>query len=127
MPRRRRPRGAGCAIAARSGSPPCSKSASSAMPGEPGKDAFSSVNLFADGRFDLGVEGQVDIHPRAEADEAEALALPELGARLDVAKDAARDQPRDLHAGDVLPVGRAQPERVALVAEGRLVERRVQE
>ena len=44
-----------------------------------------------------------------------------------IAQDAPRDQPGDLHAGHVVAVARAQPERVALVLERGLVERRVDE
>src|SRR5229473_7545306 len=111
MPRRRRrPSGDGCGEAAiLSGS----NSGASAMSGQPRKNAFASVNLFADPCLHLGVERQVEVHPRAEADEAEALALPELGAALDIAKDAARDQARHLDAGHVLAVGGLQPQRIA--------------
>ena len=70
---------------------------------------------------------EVDVHARAEADEAVALAARERGTRLDVAQDAARDEARDLHAGDVVAVGGAQVQRVALVLERRLVERGVDE
>src|SRR4051812_23402212 len=115
MLRRRSPSGAGCA--ARDSAVSGSGSGSSAMSRKPRKDAFRSVNLFADRRFHLGVQRQGTRPPRAEADEAEALAALQLGARLDVAKDAPRDQAGDLHAGHVAPVGGAQPEGVALVLE----------
>src|SRR5258708_16189311 len=112
--RRRLPSGDGCGEAGAAISSG-SNSGASAMSGQPRKDAFASVNLFADPCLHLGVERQVEVHPRAEADETEALALPELGAALDVAKDAARDQARHLDAGHVLAVGGLQPQRIALL------------
>ena len=45
------------------------------------------------------------VDARAEADETETLAAPELGAGTNIAQDAPRDQPGDLHAGDVVPLG----------------------
>src|SRR5258706_15829492 len=122
MLRRRSPRGAGCP--ARPSAVSRTGSGFSAMTRKPRKDALRSVNLFADRRFPLGVERQVHVHARAEADEAVALAALQLGARLDVAKDAPRDQAGDLHAGHVAPGGGAQPEGVALVLERGFVERR---
>ena len=85
------------------------------------------VDLVADAAFGTAVERQIDVDARAEADEAEALAARERGARLDVAQDAPRDQAGHLHAGDVAPVVRREPERVALVLQRSLVERRVDE
>src|SRR6266446_493782 len=116
MLRRRRPSGAG-GIEASASSFLRLSSGPSAMSRKPRKDAPRSVNLFPDRRFQLGVERQVDIDARAEADEAEALAARELGAGADIAQDAPRDQAGDLHAGHVLPLAGLQPQGVALVLE----------
>src|SRR5258708_32454064 len=126
MPRRRRlPSCDGCGEAAALSSG--SNSGASAMSGQPRKNAFASVTLFADPCLPLGIERQVEVHPRAEADEAEALAFPELGAALDIAEDAARDQSRHLDAGHILAIRGLQPQRIALVLQRRLVERGIDE
>src|SRR5688572_1830597 len=131
MPRRRSPPSgiwrAPCAGWSRSASRSGSSSCTLATALQPRQHRFGGVHLLAEGRDELGVERQVDVDAGAEADEAEPLAFAQRGTRLDVAKDAARDQARHLHAGDVLAVGHAQPERVALVVERGLVERGVEE
>src|SRR3954463_9978417 len=123
MPRRRSPPNAGRWPGVSSSS--CSRSGSSAM--KPRDDGFTGGYLLANRRLDLGVERQVHVHARAEADEAEALAPRELAARANIAQDAPRNQPGDLHAGDVLAIARMQPDGVALVRERCLVECRVHE
>src|SRR4051812_19230532 len=112
MPRRRRPpTGPGGAAVGSSGS----RSGASAISLKPGDDRYPGGHLLANRRLDLGVERQVHVHARAEADEAEALAPRELAARANIAQDAPRNQPGDLHAGDVLAIARMQPDGVALV------------
>src|SRR5207248_5066213 len=96
---------------------------SSAMFCEPRKHGFASVNLFADRCVQPGIERQVDIHARAEADEAEPVALAQDRAGLDVAQDAPGDKAGDLHASHILAVAGPQPQRGALVVERGLVER----
>src|SRR5260221_3454655 len=123
---RRAPSGDGCSAGAAFSSSG-SRSGVSAMSQKPRQNAFRSVNLFAERRFYFRIERQVDVDARAEADEAEALAACQRGAGLDIAKDAPRDEAGDLHAGHVAPVGRAQPQSVALVLEGRPVQGGVEE
>src|SRR5690349_21110190 len=123
MPRLRRfsAPGPAAGVSSKSGSGP------SAMLGESREDGLGSVNLFADRRFRLGVRRQVDVHARAEADEPVALAALQLGPRTHVAEDSPGDEAGDLHAGTLPAPWSLQPERVALVIERRLVERRVEE
>src|SRR5205085_2204097 len=51
----------------------------------------------------------------------------QFGACPNIAQDAPRDQAGHLHASDIHTVARTQPQRVALVLQRGLVERRVQE
>src|SRR5574340_1526436 len=81
----------------------------------------SARHFLADRDFSARRRRQIDVHSRAEADEAVALAAHQLVADAHVAQDAARDQPGNLHAGDV--AARAlDPQRIALVFGGSLVE-----
>ena len=70
---------------------------------------------------------EIGVGPAAEPDDAEARAGAHRVALADVAQDAARDQPGDLHHGDLAPVRQADGERVALVVIARLVEAGVDE
>ena len=64
---------------------------------------------------------QIDVDPRAEADEAEAIASAEMRALVREADDAARDQAGDLH--DAERAGRVLDHHaVALIVFARLVE-----
>ena len=65
---------------------------------------------------------QIDVGAAAEADEPEAFAGIQWLGRFHPADDAACDEAGDLHAGDVLTVGGAQVQRVALVLDRGLVE-----
>src|SRR5436305_3983707 len=123
MPRRRSPPNGGRWPGTSSSS--CSGSGSSAM--KPRDDGFTGGYLLADRSLDLGVERQVHVHARAEADEAEALSAGEVRAGGNIAQDASGDQARDLHAGDVGAATRAQPDRIALVGQRSLVERCIYE
>src|SRR5688572_25799810 len=67
------------------------------------------------------------MHAGAEADEAVALAAREPLPGTRVAQDAPGDQPSDLHASDVGPAWRPDPQRIALVLQRRLGQLRVEE
>src|SRR5487761_2398983 len=94
---------------------------------ETGYNRAGSIHLVAQRRLDARVGWQVHIDARAEADEAVALPTREFVARLDITQDAARDQTRDLHAGDVGTGISTDPQRIALVFGRRLVQRGVDE
>src|SRR5260221_3588505 len=66
------------------------------------------LHAVGDGHLRPRADREVDIHARAEADEAVALAAREAIAGLHVAQDATRDEPRDLHAGNLGAVVHAQ-------------------
>src|SRR5262245_44337498 len=70
---------------------------------------------------------QIHVHARAEPNEAEALAAREPLADSGIAQDASRDQHRDLHAGDVGPTRRSDPQRRPLVFEGRFRQSGIEE
>src|SRR5690606_16775118 len=70
---------------------------------------------------------QVNVQARAEADHAEALSGLELLALADVAADAARNQPGDLHDAEVAVVGRADDKRLTFVVFAGLIQGRVEE
>jgi hypothetical protein len=71
--------------------------------------------------------GRVDVGAAAEADDAEAVAGLELVALAHVADDAARDQPGDLHAGELAAIRQVEAQRVALVLRGGLLHAGVDE
>src|SRR6266540_500987 len=85
------------------------------------------MDLVAQRRNERGVGRDIDVHAGAEADEAEALAARKNVALASMAEYASRDESGNLYAGDIGAPGGAQPERVALVLQRRLVERGVQE
>src|SRR5713226_2507084 len=85
------------------------------------------VDLVTQRRHERSVRGDIDLHAGAEADEAEALAARKNVAFANIAEYAPRDESGNLYAGDIGAPGGAQPERVALVLQRRLVERGVQE
>src|SRR5258708_28413780 len=64
---------------------------------------------------------QIDIHARAEANHADALASCHCCTLAHETHNSSRDQTRDLHHTDVAPVARDE-QTVALVALARLVE-----
>src|SRR5262249_11308894 len=68
-----------------------------------------------------GALGQIDVEPRAEADQAKTLAGADRLPFPDEADDAARHQPCDLDHPDA-PVRRSDDERVAFIVLARLVE-----
>src|SRR6185312_12084679 len=104
-----------------------SKSTMGGPSSEIGEDRRRRLHDVADGGARLRVGRQVDVDTRAEADEAVARAARDAIAGLDVAEDAPRDEPRDLHDGDVDALAGAKVQRVALVGGRRLVERGVDE
>src|SRR5438105_4488572 len=65
---------------------------------------------------------QVDIDPRAKADEADLLAGGNLLALVERADDAPRDKPGDQHKRDVRRCRRRDAQRQTLVVKARLVE-----
>src|ERR1700730_4599087 len=94
--------------------------------GKVGNDRFTR-----DRGLSLGDErpyalGQVDVHARAEADHADALAGADARALAHETDDSARDQPRDLHHADARLVA-GDDEAIALVVLARLVEVGVEE
>ncbi len=90
-------------------------------------DRPGRVHLVADGCAGNRVRREIQIDARAEPDETVTLASRQPVTRLHVAEDTTRDQPGNLHAGD-LGAGRCHElERIALVVHRRLVERRVDE
>src|SRR4029453_4972784 len=92
-----------------------------------GEDRLGGRDLVAHRHPRLRRRFEIDVHPRAEPDESVTLPTPERGAGFDGAKDPARNEASDLHAGHVMAVGCAQVQRVALVLERGLVERGVHE
>src|SRR5258708_32798503 len=94
--------------------PSSPKTSRSPMRPQPGQDGTCCVDLVAERGLHVGVRRQVDVHARAEADESVALSPLQPVSLVNIAENAARDQTGDLHAGDVLPAGGLQPQRVAL-------------
>src|SRR5215831_15695666 len=94
--------------------------------GEIGDDRFTR-----DCGLSLGDErphalGQVDVHARAEADHADALARADGRALAHETHNPARNEPRNLHHADANPAAR-DDEAIALVVLARLVEVGVEE
>jgi hypothetical protein len=88
--------------------------------------------LAADGGLADGDErryalGEIEVDPAAEADQPEPLAGAHHPADREIAADAARHQPGDLHEGDVAAVGKTQAHGLPLVVLARLVQRGVDE
>src|SRR5574340_950675 len=81
----------------------------------------SASHFLANRDFGARRRRQIDVHPRAEADEAVALAAPQRVTDAHVAQDAARDQPGNLHTGHIAACA-LDPQRIALVFGGGLVE-----
>src|SRR5574342_152003 len=69
-------------------------------------DRAGRMHLVTQRRRYLGARWHVQIHPRTEANKAEALTARESIAFIDIAEDASRDEPGDLHASDVCTPGR---------------------
>src|SRR6185436_5258766 len=94
------------ALAGRWGSPLAGAGlgAGAAIALELGEHRGGSLDLVADGDLRTGARRKVDVHARAEADEAVALAAMQALALVHVAQDAARDEAGDLHARDLHPV-----------------------
>src|SRR5437764_6475637 len=74
--------------------------------------------------WDIGRRA-VDIDPRAEADNADALANRQRLAFIEAAHNAARHEPGDQHTGYCGPVFGQDAERQPLIVVARLVEARV--
>src|SRR5215813_2902553 len=92
-----------------------------------GEYGFGGIHLVAHARHGARPGRQVDIHPRAEPDEAETLTTREALADPRVAKYAPCDQSRDLNAGNVGAGRRPDPQRCALVLERGFRERGIEE
>src|SRR5258708_1655740 len=85
------------------------------------------VDLVTQRRRDRRALWDVEVHARAEANEAETLAAGEAVAFSNIAENAPSDQACNLYAGHIGPFRGAQPQRVALVLQGGLVEGSVHE
>src|SRR3982751_247465 len=104
MPRRRASSSAGCGLGV------CSTGVATAgrlAPGGRGENGRARLARATEGALRSRARRKVDVHARAEADEAVALPARERVARLHVAEDAPRDEAGDLHAGDLGAVGEA--------------------
>src|SRR6266705_6544539 len=92
-----------------------------------GDHAARRVDLVTQRRRDRRAFGDVEIHARAEANEAKTLASGEAVALSNIAENTPRDQACNLYAGHIGPSRGAQPQRVALVLQGSLIESGVDE
>src|SRR5438477_12854720 len=92
-----------------------------------GNHGAGRVNLVSQCGHEIRVFGDVNVHAGAEADEAEPLTSRQAVPFVDVAQNASRDQACDLYTGYVRTPGRTQPQRVAFVLQGGLIERGVDE
>src|SRR5205814_1577130 len=84
------------------------------------KESYSAPNALCGSR-------DSNAHARAEADAAEPSPPRQAVALVDTAQNAPRDQACHLDAGHVRAPGRTQPQRVALVLQGRFIERGIDE
>src|ERR1700730_14302685 len=75
--------------------------------GKVGNDRFTRDRGLSLGDERPRAFGQVDVHARAEADHADALAGADARALAHETHNPARDQPRDLHHADASPVSGA--------------------
>ena len=94
--------------------------------GEVGQHGLSGDHGLPHGDEGRHALRQVDVEPRAEADEAETLARPQPVALGREADDAPRHQPRDLDHRQRPAVVELDADGVALVVLARLVERGVE-
>src|SRR5262245_11568687 len=94
---------------------------------EIGEHGFAADGALADGDKRLACGRQIDIHARAEANEANALSGPDALALVDEGDDAAGDEPGDLHDGDLGAVGGGDHGGAALVELACLVGRGIEE
>ena len=85
------------------------------MSGQLGQYRRGSTHLLADHDLDAGIQRQVQIDPRTKTNEAITLATAQWRSRLDVAKDARRDEAGNLNTGDIPAISRLQPQGIALV------------
>src|SRR6266571_5697389 len=92
-----------------------------------GNHRAGSVNLVSQCSHEIRVFGDVNVHAGAEADETEPLTPCQAVSLVDIAQNSPRDQSCDLHAGHVRAADRTQPQRVALVLQGSLIESGVDE
>src|SRR4051812_8328270 len=83
--------------------------------GQLGRDRFGSGHLVAHAHAWMTADRKVQIHARAEADESVSLPALQSLAGIYIAQDSARDEPGDLHAGDVMTVVGANPQRHAFI------------
>src|SRR5882762_9988477 len=97
------------------------------MIGKRGDRGARRVDPVTQRRRDRRAFWNVEIHARAEANEAETLASGEAVTFPNIAENTPRDQACNLYAGHIGPSRGAQPQRVALVLQGGLVERSVHE
>src|SRR5579862_2615885 len=93
-----------------------------------GDDGLAGDHALAEGDQRHIGRRTIDVDPRAEANEADALAGGQTLALVERADDAPRHQTGDQHAGDLRAVlGRREAQRQTLVVEARLVEAGVEE
>ena len=92
-----------------------------------GKDGFAGAHFVADGDVGNGIDGQIDIDARAEADKAVALAAHHAFAGVHIAEHAAGDESGHLHEGDVAAAAGGEQHGVALVFGAGFIQRGVQE
>src|SRR5882724_12352898 len=97
------------------------------MIGQRGDDRAARVHLVSERGHQARVFGNIDVHAGAEADEPEPLPPGKPVALRGVAENAPGDEPGDLYAGDVGASLGSQPQGVALVFFGSLVESAVDE
>src|SRR5262249_2156291 len=89
--------------------------------GEIGDDGLAGNRSLSLGNERPRASGQVDIHPRAEANHADALASCDRCTLAYETNNSPRHQTRDLHHADAAPVA-GDEEAISLVALARLVK-----
>src|SRR4029077_18525048 len=94
---------------------------------QPRQDRLRCVHGVAERGLHFRVRRQVDIDARAEADEPVALSPLPPCPLVKIAENPPCDESCDLHAGDVLPAARLQPQSVPFVLQRGLVERGIEE
>src|SRR5690606_9607462 len=82
-----------------------------------GKYRTRGLDFVTNGHPRTRARRQIDVYPRAKANEAIALACIHFIARLGITENAFGDQAGYLDGGDHMPAGRAQHHGVALVLE----------
>src|SRR6516164_7698459 len=96
-----------------------------------GAKQFRKHRLARDGGLPLADQRQcsgrqIDVGPRAEPDQADALSRTQSLTLVDEAHDPPRNQAGDLYNRNAGPIGRGDDQRIALIVLASLVEARVE-